>query len=268
MSEQFQHKARKRFGQNFLHDAGVIDKILRAIRAKPEDRLLEIGPGQGALTEGLLNSTAQLDVVELDKDLIPILMHQFGSLPNFNLHQGDALKFDFSSLNAAPRSLRVVGNLPYNISTPLIFHLLQNSGLIRDMHFMLQKEVVQRLAATPGGGDYGRLSIMVQYHCRVEHLFNVGPGAFNPPPKVDSAIVRLVPHETLPHPAKDHRVLERVVREAFNQRRKTLRNTLKALLTSEEIADAGVDGGLRPEQLDLAAFVRLADKLSDKPAVE
>jgi 16S rRNA (adenine1518-N6/adenine1519-N6)-dimethyltransferase len=268
MSEQFKHKARKRFGQNFLHDAGVIDKILRAIRAKPEDRLLEIGPGQGALTEGLLNSTAQLDVVELDKDLIPILMHQFGSLPNFNLHQGDALKFDFTSLNAAPRSLRVVGNLPYNISTPLIFHLLQNSGLIRDMHFMLQKEVVQRLAATPGGGDYGRLSIMVQYHCRVEHLFNVGPGAFNPPPKVDSAIVRLVPHETLPHPAKDHRVLERVVREAFNQRRKTLRNTLKALLTSEDIADAGVDGGLRPEQLDLAAFVRLADKLSDKPAVE
>ncbi len=268
MTEQFQHKARKRFGQNFLHDAGVIDKILRAIRAKPEDRLLEIGPGQGALTEGLLNSTAQLDVVELDKDLIPILMHQFGSKPNFRLHQGDALKFDFTSLNAAPSSLRVVGNLPYNISTPLIFHLLQNAGLIRDMHFMLQKEVVQRLAATPGGGDYGRLSIMVQYHCRVEHLFNVGPGAFNPPPKVDSAIVRLVPHETLPHPAKYHRVLERVVREAFNQRRKTLRNTLKALLTSEEITDAGVDGGLRPEQLDLAAFVRLADKLSEKPAVE
>jgi 16S rRNA (adenine1518-N6/adenine1519-N6)-dimethyltransferase len=266
MTEQFQHKARKRFGQNFLHDAGVIDKILRAIRAKPEDRLLEIGPGQGALTEGLLNSGAQLDVVELDKDLIPILTHQFGSKPNFNLHQGDALKFDFTSLNAPANSLRVVGNLPYNISTPLIFHLLQNANLIRDMHFMLQKEVVQRLAAGPGGGDYGRLSIMVQYHCRVEHLFNVGPGAFNPPPKVDSAIVRLVPHETLPHPAKDHRLLERVVREAFNQRRKTLRNTLKALLSSDEITAAGVDGGLRPEQLDLAAFVRLADKLSEQPA--
>jgi len=265
MTEQFQHKARKRFGQNFLHDAGVIDKILRAIHARPEERLLEIGPGQGALTQGLLGSGAQLDVVELDKDLIPILIHQFGTRPNFNLHQGDALKFDFTSLNAPAASLRVVGNLPYNISTPLIFHLLQNANLIRDMHFMLQKEVVQRMAAAPGGGDYGRLSIMVQYHCRVEYLFNVGPGAFNPPPKVDSAIVRLVPHETLPHPAKDHRLLERVVREAFNQRRKTLRNTLKLLLSNDDIEAAGVDGSLRPEQLDLAAFVRLADKLSEKP---
>ncbi|MEE4465253.1 rRNA adenine dimethyltransferase family protein, partial [Azotobacter chroococcum] len=137
----------------------------------------------------------------------------------------------------------------------------EHAGLIRDMHFMLQKEVVERLAAEPGGGDWGRLSIMVQYHCRVEHLFNVGPGAFNPPPKVDSAIVRLVPHETLPHPAEDPALLERVVREAFNQRRKTLRNTLKGLLDATDIEAAGVDGSLRPEQLDLAAFVRLADRL-------
>jgi 16S rRNA (adenine1518-N6/adenine1519-N6)-dimethyltransferase len=268
MSEQYQHRARKRFGQNFLHDAGVIDRILRAIHARPGDRLLEIGPGQGALTEGLLGSGAQLDVVELDKDLIPILNQKFAGQGNFNLHQGDALKFDFNSLGAAPSSLRVVGNLPYNISTPLIFHLLQNASLIRDMHFMLQKEVVERLAAGPGGGDWGRLSIMVQYHCRVEHLFNVGPGAFNPPPKVDSAIVRLVPHTTLPHPAKDHRLLERVVREAFNQRRKTLRNTLKALLPNEAIEAAGVDGSLRPEQLDLAAFVRLADQLAEHLAAQ
>ena len=154
MTEQYQHKARKRFGQNFLHDAGVIDRILRSIHAKAEDRLLEIGPGQGALTQGLLSSGAQLDVVELDKDLIPILNQQFAGNSNFNLHQGDALKFDFNSLNAAPGSLRVVGNLPYNISTPLIFHLLHNSHLIRDMHFMLQKEVVERLAAGPGGGDW------------------------------------------------------------------------------------------------------------------
>ena len=243
MTEQYQHKARKRFGQNFLHDAGVIDRILRSIHAKAEDRLLEIGPGQGALTQGLLSSGAQLDVVELDKDLIPILNQQFAGKSNFNLHQGDALKFDFTSLNAAPGSLRVVGNLPYNISTPLIFHLLHNAHLIRDMHFMLQKEVVERLAAGPGGGDWGRLSIMVQYHCRVEHL---------------------VPHAALPHPAKDHRLLERVVREAFNQRRKTLRNTLKLLLSNAEIEAAGVDGSLRPEQLDLAAFVRLADKLSEQ----
>mgnify|MGYP003366444546 CR=1 FL=1 len=174
MTEHYQHRARKRFGQNFLHDAGVIDRILRSIHAKPEDRLLEIGPGQGALTQGLLNSGGQLDVIELDKDLVPILNQQFAGKSNFNLHQGDALKFDFNSLNAAPHSLRVVGNLPYNISTPLIFHLLNNAGIIRDMHFMLQKEVVERLAAGPGGGDWGRLSIMVQYHCRVEPLFNVG----------------------------------------------------------------------------------------------
>ena len=212
MNEQYQHRARKRFGQNFLHDAGIIDRILRAIHAKAGEHLLEIGPGQGALTEGLLGSGAQLDVVEL------------------------------------------------------IFHLLSHAGLIRDMHFMLQKEVVERMAAGPGGGDWGRLSIMVQYHCRVEHLFNVGPGAFNPPPKVDSAIVRLVPHEVLPFPAKDHLLLERVVREAFNQRRKTLRNTLKGLLDSQSIEAAGVDGSLRPEQLDLAAFVRLADQLADQQA--
>ncbi|MFV3089241.1 16S rRNA (adenine(1518)-N(6)/adenine(1519)-N(6))-dimethyltransferase RsmA [Pseudomonas sp. GW6] len=267
MSE-YQHRARKRFGQNFLHDAGVIDRILRAIRAKEGEHLLEIGPGQGAITEGLLGSGAQLDVIELDLDLIPILQGKFGDNPRFRLNQGDALKFDFARLEAAPRSLRVVGNLPYNISTPLIFHLLDNAPLIRDMHFMLQKEVVERMAAGPGGGDWGRLSIMVQYHCRVEHLFNVGPGAFNPPPKVDSAIVRLVPHETLPHPAKDHRLLERVVREAFNQRRKTLRNTLKKLLPADAIEAAGVDGSLRPEQLDLAAFVRLADQLALQPLAE
>ena len=260
-----QHRARKRFGQNFLHDAGVIHRILRASHAREDDRLLEIGPGQGALTEGLLASGAQLDVIELDLDLIPILQARFGDNPRFRLNQGDALKFDFARLQAAPGSLRVVGNLPYNISTPLIFHLLDNAALIRDMHFMLQKEVVERLAAEPGSGDWGRLSIMVQYHCRVEHLFNVGPGAFNPAPKVDSAIVRLVPHAQLPHPARDHRLLERVVREAFNQRRKTLRNTLKGLLDSEAIAAAGVDGSLRPEQLDLAAFVRLADQLALQP---
>ncbi len=266
MSELFQHRARKRFGQNFLHDAGVIHRILRAIAAQEGQRLLEIGPGQGALTEGLLGSGASLDVIELDQDLIPHLKWRFGLKPNFSLHQGDALKFDFSSLIASPEDkLRVVGNLPYNISTPLIFHLLEHAPVIEDMHFMLQKEVVERLAAEPGSGDWGRLSIMVQYHCRVEHLFNVGPGAFNPPPKVDSAIVRLTPFAEPPHPARDPKLLERVVREAFNQRRKTLRNTLKPLLSVEDIEAAEVDPTLRPEQLDLAAFVRLANRLTAKP---
>ncbi|HFK2314596.1 TPA: 16S rRNA (adenine(1518)-N(6)/adenine(1519)-N(6))-dimethyltransferase RsmA [Pseudomonas aeruginosa] len=265
MSELYQHRARKRFGQNFLHDAGVIHRILRAIHAREGQRLLEIGPGQGALTEGLLGSGARLDVIELDQDLIPLLKLKFGLESRFSLHQGDALKFDFTSLVESGEKLRVVGNLPYNISTPLIFHLLEHAPVIEDMHFMLQKEVVERLAATPGGGDWGRLSIMVQYHCLVEHLFNVGPGAFNPPPKVDSAIVRLTPFAEPPHPARDPKLLERVVREAFNQRRKTLRNTLKPLLSVEDIEAAEVDPTLRPEQLDLAAFVRLANRLAELP---
>ncbi len=268
MSDIYQHRARKRFGQNFLHDSGVIDRIIRAISPKAGERLLEIGPGQGALTDSLVNSTAQLDVIEIDRDLVQMLTERFALNTNFTLHEGDALKFDFARLNAEPSSLRVVGNLPYNISTPLIFHLLNNAHLVRDMHFMLQKEVVERMAAKPGGGDWGRLSIMVQYHCRVEHLFNVGPGSFSPPPKVDSAIVRLTPYAQLPHPAKDARTLDRVVREAFNQRRKTLRNTLKNILSAEAIEASGVDGSLRPEQLDIAAFVRLADQLSTQQATE
>ena len=263
MSELYQHRARKRFGQNFLHDAGVIHRILRAIHAREGQRLLEIGPGQGALTEGLLGSGARLDVIELDQDLIPLLKLKFGLESRFSLHQGDALKFDFASLVESGEKLRVVGNLPYNISTPLIFHLLEHAPVIEDMHFMLQKEVVERLAATPGGGDWGRLSIMVQYHCRVEHLFNVGPGAFNPPPKVDSAIVRLTPFAEPPHPARDPKLLERVVREAFNQRRKTLRAALSGWAGSPQRSEdlltaAGIDPKTRGEALTVADFERLA----------
>lgn len=264
MAELFPHKARKRFGQNFLHDSGVIARISRSINPQPAQHLVEIGPGQGALTADLVASGARVDAIELDKDLYPILKLHFGLKPNFQLHEADALKFDFRQLHQQ-QQLRIVGNLPYNISTPLIFHLLQYADLIDDMHFMLQKEVVERLCAKPGGGDWGRLSIMVQYHCRVEHLFNVGPGAFNPPPKVDSAIIRLVPHAQLPHPAKDYRALEKVVKQAFSQRRKTLRNNLKTLLPASAIEQAQVDAGLRPEQLSLADFVRLADQLASLP---
>lgn len=268
MSELFQHRARKRFGQNFLKDAGIIDRILRSIHAVSSDHLLEIGPGQGALTEGLLASDARLDVIELDQDLIPLLKLKFGLNPLFTLHQGDALKFDIGALVKADEKLRVVGNLPYNISTPLIFHLLSYHHAIHDMHFMLQKEVVERMAAEPGSGDWGRLTIMVQYFCQVEHLFNVPPECFTPAPKVDSAIVRLTPHQTLPYPAKDHQLLELLVREAFNQRRKTLRNTLKRLLSVEEIESVNVDSSLRPEQISLAEFVRLADQLFVKQQLE
>ena len=255
-------RARKRFGQNFLHDAGVIDRLLRAIAAAPQQRLLEIGPGRGALTEGLLDSGARMDVIELDQDLIPLLKLRFGLRENFHLRQGDALKLELTELEPEPGQLRVVGNLPYNISTPLIFHLLKQLQWISDMHFMLQKEVVERLAASPGSGQWGRLSVMVQYHCRVDNLFPVAPEAFRPQPKVDSAIVRLTPHTSLPHPAKDPALLEVVVREAFNQKRKTLRNALRALLPVVAIEAAEVDPKLRPEQIDLAGFVRLADQLA------
>lgn len=264
MTELFQHKARKRFGQNFLQDAGVIDAILHAVYPKANEYLLEIGPGQGAITQGLLGSGAHLDVIELDKDLIPLLKLRFGLNPAFQLHQGDALKFDLASLCHDAQKLRVVGNLPYNISTPLIFRLLEQKEVIADMHFMLQKEVVERLAAVPGNGDWGRLSIMVQYACHVEHLFDVPPESFTPAPKVDSAIVRLVPYEQLPYPAKSYQAFEYLVREAFSQRRKTLRNTLKRLLTADEIESIGIDSALRAEQLALADFVKLADIFASK----
>lgn len=219
MSSKHGHQARKRFGQNFLHDPGVIERIIRAIHPKPDDALVEIGPGLGALTEEMLAVNSNLQVVELDRDLIPVLRTKFFNYPNFRIHEADALKFDFGEL-VAGKPLRIIGNLPYNISTPLIFHLLGHSGVVQDMHFMLQKEVVQRMAAVPGDNNYGRLGIMTQYFCRVQPLFEVGPGAFRPAPKVDSAIVRLVPHKTLPHPAKDYKLLQAVVRTAFSARRK------------------------------------------------
>ena len=255
------HKARKRFGQNFLHDHGVIQRIVLSINPKEGDKLVEIGPGQGALTEGLLAGAGALDVVELDRDLIPTLKLRFGLNRSFRIHEADALKFDFSTLKTDEHPLRLAGNLPYNISTPLIFHLLSFEGLIRDMHFMLQKEVVLRLAATPGEKNYGRLSIMTQYYCQVDYLFTVGPGSFKPAPKVDSAIVRLTPHKTLPYPCKDVEKLEAVVRDAFSQRRKTLRNTLKAHIKAEALEGLSIDPGTRPEQLHLADFVKIADYL-------
>ncbi|MEC7814985.1 MAG: 16S rRNA (adenine(1518)-N(6)/adenine(1519)-N(6))-dimethyltransferase RsmA [Pseudomonadota bacterium] len=263
MSNKHGHQARKRFGQNFLHDPGVIEKIVRAINPKPEDTMVEIGPGLGALTEELLLANPRLQVVELDRDLIPVLRTKFFNYPEFKIHEADALSFDFRQL-MTDRPLRIVGNLPYNISTPLIFHLLEQSGVVQDMHFMLQKEVVQRLAAVPGDNHYGRLGIMAQYFCKVQPLFEVGPGAFRPAPKVDSAIVRLVPHGELPHPAKDLKTLQAVVRTAFNARRKTLRKALGGLVTADNLQALGINDGLRPENLGLPEFVRIADWLVDQ----
>lgn len=255
------HKARKRFGQHFLSDRNLVEKMVRQIAPADDQLLVEIGPGQGALTLPLLDQIRHLHVVELDRDLIAHLERTIAS-ERITIHRGDALRFDFTALAGAPRSLRVVGNLPYNISTPLIFHLLDQLAVIRDMYFMLQKEVVDRLTAVPGTADWGRLSVMVQYHCRAEYLLYVPPGAFSPPPKVDSAVVRLVPHDSPPHVARDYTLFRQLVSQAFTQRRKVIRNGVKSWLTEEQIAATGIDPMLRPDALGVDAFVALANTAS------
>jgi len=250
---------RKRFGQNFLQDDGVIQAIARSIAPQPDDHLVEIGPGQGALTTALVDYGCRLDAVELDRDLTSLLLASFSIYPNFKLHSADALKFDFDLLRLhAEEKLRVVGNLPYNISTPLIFKLLENAHFIQDMHFMLQLEVVERLAAGPGSKDWGRLGIMTQLQCEVTHLFDVPPEAFFPPPKVQSAIVRLVPRPEPLYPHCDRAKLATVVQTAFSQRRKTLRNNFKNLLTDDNLESVGVDPSARAETLSLETFVALS----------
>ncbi|RYZ88560.1 MAG: 16S rRNA (adenine(1518)-N(6)/adenine(1519)-N(6))-dimethyltransferase RsmA, partial [Moraxellaceae bacterium] len=240
-------------------DQRIINHIVRSIRPQATDNLVEIGPGKGAITTLLLNACPNLNVVELDRDLIPILKATFSTHPNLVVHQADALKFDFATLATLEKPLRIVGNLPYNISTPLIFHLLSFRQLVQDMHFMLQKEVVLRMAAQVGDNNYGRLGIMTQYFCQVEHLFDVGPECFRPVPKVESAIVRLTPYRELPFKAESHEALEIVVRTAFSQRRKTLRNALKVLFTDEQLETAGLNPNLRPENVSLAQYVQLAN---------
>lgn len=257
-----QHRARKRFGQNFLRDLGIISRIVRAIGPREGDRLVEIGPGQGALTAPLLEATEQLEVIELDRDLIPSLRVQFFNYPGFIVHEGDALKFDFTALKGEGPALRVVGNLPYNISTPLIVHLLTMGNAIADMHFMLQKEVVERLAAEPGGTDWGRLSVMAQYYCHVDQLFIVPPEAFVPRPNVDSAIVRLTPHDVLPHTADDPALLFELVKLAFGQRRKTLRNNLKGRVSTDTLEALGIDPARRPQTLTVAEYVAIANRVA------
>jgi 16S rRNA (adenine1518-N6/adenine1519-N6)-dimethyltransferase len=256
------HKPRKRFGQNFLTDQNIIRRIVSAIAPKKDQRLLEIGPGQGALTELLLQYEAELTAVELDRDLAAMLRDMFAMQTHFHLIEGDALSMDIRSIASPDNRVRIVGNLPYNISTPLLFHLLKTQNCIIDMHFMLQKELVDRLAATPGSKDYGRLTVMVQYHCDVVPVFDVPPGAFYPPPKVMSAIVRLLPRPPI-NLADNLETLSQVVNAAFQQRRKTLRNTLKLLMPESVIVAAGIDPSARAETLSVAQFVGLANKLEN-----
>ena len=252
------HVARKRFGQNFLVDQGIIAAIVSAINPRRGDTVVEIGPGLGAITEPLLARLDHLHVVEIDGDLIARLKKQHPPA-RMTIHEGDALAFDFASIG---RDLRLVGNLPYNISTPLLFHLADHVGIVRDMHFMLQKEVVERMVAVPGGSDFGRLSVMLQYRFHIERLIDVPPESFDPPPRVQSAVVRLIPRDAAELNAKSQEKLSQVVQTAFSQRRKMLRNTLKGTLSDAGFAELGIVPTCRPEDVSVADYVRIANYLT------
>ena len=251
------YKTKKRFGQHFLSDYSVIEKLVYEINPKLDDLMVEIGPGLGALTFPLLKKLNNLNVVEIDRDVIARLTQR--NEAKLSIHGVDALKFDFTTLLQNEQLLRVVGNLPYNISTPLIFHLLDFKSKIHDMHFMLQNEVVKRITAEPNTKAYGRLSVMVQYHCKTEYLFFVGPESFDPPPKVDSAIIRLSPWKNPTEQADDEKKLSEIVAMAFSMRRKTLRNNLKKVLSAEQIMSVEIDPSKRAENLSVAEFVRLSN---------
>lgn len=267
MSRVAGHDARRRFGQNFLVSDGVIRKIVDAVAPRRDDTLVEIGPGLGALTEPLLQRVDKLHVVEIDRDLIARLRDRFPP-DRLLIHEGDALEFDFAKLPAEGR-FKIVGNLPYNISSPLLFHLARYADTVHDMHFMLQREVVDRMVAEPGGKEYGRLSVMLQHRFHMERLFVVPPGAFNPAPKVDSAVVRMIP-VSLSDLAPEQRVQDEdrfaaIVAAAFSQRRKMLRNTLHDIVSEDRLVTLGIPPTARAEQIPVADFVRLANALSAGP---
>ncbi|MGI9291660.1 MAG: 16S rRNA (adenine(1518)-N(6)/adenine(1519)-N(6))-dimethyltransferase RsmA [Gammaproteobacteria bacterium] len=254
------HKARKRFGQNFLHDPQIIQRIIDAANPKPDDHFIEIGPGQGAITQPLAKHSGKLDVIEIDRDLAAALQkHEWSD--RFTLHNEDALQFSFETLETNKQSLRLVGNLPYNISTPLLFHILESYELFKDIHVMLQKEVVQRMTASPGNKQYGRLTVALAARCHVESLFIIKPGAFNPAPKVDSAFARLVPLTEPLITAEESPAFDAVIRHAFGQRRKQLANALSPIMDSTKISSAGIDPKLRAENLKVEEFVELARNL-------
>ena len=258
------HKARKRFGQNFLTDDSVIEGIVRAIAPKVGDNLLEIGPGLGAITEPVAELTDLLKVVELDKDLAERLTtHPFIG-KKLQIFQADAMQFDFNQVMESEKKLKVFGNLPYNISTPLLFHLYEFLDGIENMHFMLQKEVVNRMCAAPNSKAYGRLSIMTQYYCKTIPVIEVPPTAFVPPPKVDSAVIRLIPKDKELRTRATPKTLNRVCLEAFNQRRKTLRNSLSNLTTAEELEQLNINPSLRAENLSLDEFITIANFVDNK----
>jgi 16S rRNA (adenine1518-N6/adenine1519-N6)-dimethyltransferase len=249
------HRPRKRFSQNFLIDDGLIAQIVETIAPRPADLMIEIGPGLGALTQPLARVVKPLHVVEIDRDIVAKLRHDFAH-DDLVIHEGDALQFDFAQLGP---SLRVVGNLPYHISTPLVFHLAESASFVRDMHVMLQLEVVERMVAQPGASDYGRLSVMLQYRFDIERVIDVPASAFRPAPKVQSAVARMIPREANARRALDEKLLEDTVAAAFAQRRKTLRNTLGQFLSSADFSALGIDPQARAQTLSVGEFVRIAD---------
>ena len=263
------HKARKRFGQNFLHDVHWIGRIAKAVAPRLGDNIIEIGPGQAALTRELIAGAGHVRAVEIDRDLAAWLKEQF-SPEQLTLIEADALTLDWKALAEQTGTLRIVGNLPYNISSPLLFALMRAADHVRDQHFMLQREVVDRMVAAPGSKTYGRLSVMLQWRYHMTKLFDVPPGAFNPPPKVVSSVVRMTPKDPAQVPAVDADLFASVVANAFSQRRKTLRNALSVLMSAEDIEAADVNPQARAETLDLDAFVRLARKAAElgvKPVI-
>jgi len=252
------HRPRRRFGQHFLADRGVIDRIVAAVAPQPDDNVVEIGPGRGALTGPLVERLRHLHVIEIDRDLAHALATRFPP-DRVTVHTGDALEFDFARL---PGPLRLVGNLPYNISTPLLFRLIPFAGRIRDAHFMLQFEVVERMVAPPSTAEYGRLSVMLQYRFAMERVLRVRPGAFSPPPKVESAVVRMVPRPAGTLGARDHAVFSGAVTAAFTKRRKTLRNALAGIIGADELAQLGIDARLRPENLSVGDYVAVSNAVA------
>jgi 16S rRNA (adenine1518-N6/adenine1519-N6)-dimethyltransferase len=259
----FREPPKKNLGQHFLHDGGIVERIVQAVDPRPGEALVEIGPGQGAITFPLLRRHGALTVIEFDRDLITPLSEAAHGLGDLTIVHKDVLKVDFGKLAGEGR-VRVVGNLPYNISTPILFHVLEHAEAIVDMHFMLQKEVVERMAAGPGSKTYGRLSVMLQAVCDVDPLFEVPPQAFRPPPKVDSAVVRLLPRDPVEVGIGDPLLFERVVREAFGQRRKTLRNALMAVCDTDAIEAAGLRPDARAEQVPVAGFIKLSGLLAER----
>lgn len=255
--------AKKSFGQHFLHQQATINRIVDLFDPKPDQKIVEIGPGRGALTKELLSRIDRLEAVELDFELVSMLKAMFTNNQGFTVHHADALKFDFSRLKVDEQRLRIIGNLPYNISTPILFHLIHFGHIISDMLFMLQKEVVDRLVAKIGTKDYGRLTVMVSWRCQVKREFNIKPGAFIPPPKVNSSMVHLQPRRQPLCDVGDTAHFEKIVREAFGKRRKTLRNALRDVVTEKDFNLAGINPQLRPEQLSLEQFALLS-KTSNK----